>query len=46
MVAEHRGEPASQWTAICSIAAKIGYSGQTLRGWVRQAERNQGVRRA
>src|SRR3954470_22823404 len=36
MVLEHQGEHASQWTAICSIAAKIGCSGETLRKWVRQ----------
>jgi transposase len=28
MVLEHRGEHASQWTAICSLAAKIGCSGE------------------
>jgi transposase len=44
MVAEHQGEHGSQWAAICSIAAKIGCSGETLRGWVRQAERDQGLR--
>src|SRR5918999_5643342 len=44
MVAEHQGDHASQWAAICSIAAKIGCSGETLRGWVRQAERDQGLR--
>ena len=44
MVLEHRGEHASQWAAIMSIAAKIGCSGETLRHWVRQAERDQGVR--
>ena len=44
MVTEHQGEHASQWAAICSIAAKIGCSGETLRGWVRQAERDQGLR--
>ena len=27
-----------------SIAAKIGCSGETLRNWVRQAERDEGVR--
>ena len=27
-----------------SIAAKIGCSGETLRNWVRQAERDRGVR--
>ena len=44
MVREHQGDHASQWEAISSIAAKIGCSGETLRGWVRQAERDQGVR--
>src|SRR5215831_18175517 len=44
MVLDHQGEHASQWSAICSIAEKIGCSGETLRHWVRQAERDQGVR--
>jgi len=44
MVFEHQGEHASQWTAISSIAAKIGCTAETLRGWVRQAERDQGLR--
>ena len=44
MVFEHQGEHASQWTAIGSIAATIGCTAQTLRGWVRQAERDQGKR--
>ncbi len=44
MVLDHQGEHASQWAAIQSIAAKIGCSGETLRNWVRQAERDQGVR--
>ncbi|HXP72756.1 MAG TPA: IS3 family transposase [Stellaceae bacterium] len=43
MVIEHRGDHASQWAAIVSIAAKIGCTAQTLRNWVRQAERDQGV---
>jgi transposase-like protein len=43
MVLEHRGEHASQWAAICSIAAKIGCSGETLRHWVRRHERAAGV---
>ncbi|WP_454018120.1 IS3 family transposase [Azospirillum sp. Marseille-Q6669] len=41
MVFEHEGEHASQWAAISSIAAKIGCNPETLRGWVRQAERDQ-----
>jgi transposase-like protein len=44
MVSEHEGEYSSQWAAIQSIAEKIGCSGETLRNWVRQAERNQGKR--
>jgi transposase len=44
MVLEHQGDHASQWEAISSIAAKIGCSGETLRNWVRQAERDEGVR--
>ena len=44
MVFDHQGEHASQYEAIRSIAQKIGYSGETLRNWVRQAERDQGQR--
>ena len=44
MVLEHQGEHTSQWAAICSIAAKIGCSGETLRNWVRQHERDAGLR--
>ena len=44
MVLEHQGEHASQAAAISSIAAKIGCAPETLRGWVRQAERDQGRR--
>jgi transposase-like protein len=44
MVFEHEGDHASQWAAIGSIAAKIGCTAETLRGWVRQAERDQGQR--
>ena len=44
MVVEHAGEHESQWAAIGSIAAKIGCSAETLRQWVRQAERDRGRR--
>ncbi len=44
MVPEHQGDHASQWAAIASIAAKIGCRGETLRGWVRRAERDAGQR--
>ena len=44
MVQEHGGDHASQWAAIGSIAAKIGCTTETLRQWVRQAERDGGQR--
>ena len=44
MVLAHQHEQSSQWAAICSIAAKIGCTGEILRGWVRQSERDQGQR--
>lgn len=44
MVLEHEGEHASQWAAISSVAEKLGCTVETLRRWVRQAERNQGRR--
>jgi transposase-like protein len=44
LVREHESEHGSQWAAIQSIAAKIGCSGETLRNWVRQAERDRGQR--
>ena len=44
MVLEHPGEHDSRWATIESIAAKIGCTAETLRKWVRQAGRDQGVR--
>ncbi len=44
MVVEHRGEYTSEWAAISSISSKIGCTAETLRGWVRQAERDEGGR--
>jgi transposase-like protein len=44
MVSEHGADHASQWAAIGSIAAKIGCTAETLRGWVRQAERDRDLR--
>lgn len=44
MVLEHQGEHDSQWAAIGSIAEKIGCTSETLRKWVRQAERDRGQR--
>ncbi len=40
MVRDHEGEHGLQWLAIQSIAAKIGCSGEMLRNWVRQSERD------
>ena len=44
LVFEHQGEHKTQWAAIGSIASKIGCTSETLRKWVRQAERDQGQR--
>lgn len=44
LVFEHEAEYASQWAAIQSIAGKIGCTAETLRKWVRQAERDSGRR--
>jgi len=44
LVFEHEAEYDSQWAAIGSIAAKMGCTAETLRKWVRQAERDQGRR--
>ena len=42
LVFEHQEEHESQWAAIGSIASKIGCTPETLRKWVRRAERDQG----
>jgi transposase len=44
LVFEHESEHDSQWAAIGSIASKMGCTAETLRKWVRQAERDQGRR--
>ena len=44
LVQEHAAEHPSQWAAIESIASKVGCTGETLRKWVRQAERDSGKR--
>ena len=42
MVFEHQAEHESQWAAIVSIASKIGCTPESLRQWIRQAEREGG----
>lgn len=44
MVFEHQAEYDSQWAAISSIAEKIGCTAESLRAWVRQAEKDKGAR--
>ena len=44
MVLEHQAEYPSQWAAMRSIAEKLGCTVEALRRWVRQAERDQGLR--
>ena len=44
LVFEAKEQYPSQWAAIESIAAKLGCTAETLRRWVRQAERDQGLR--
>ena len=44
LVLDHEGEHSSRWTAVTSIAAKIGCTAQTLNEWVKKAEVDSGVR--
>jgi len=44
MVLEHRGEYPSLWSAVESIAPKIGCVPQTLLEWVKRSEVDQGKR--
>ena len=44
MVQEHEREYNSQWSAIVSIASKIGCTPETLRKWVRRTEVDTGKR--
>jgi transposase-like protein len=44
LVQEHRGEYPSLWSAIESIAPKIGCSANTLHTWVRTHEVDAGLR--
>ena len=44
MVLDQQHQHESQWAAIVSVASKIGCTSETLRKWVRQAERDTGKR--
>ena len=44
MVWEHAPEHPSQWATIEALAPKLGCTSETLRRWVRQAERDTGRR--
>jgi transposase len=41
---DQRGQHASEWAAIGSIASKMGCTSETLRKWLRQSERDTGQR--
>lgn len=44
MVLEHLAEYPSEWQATQSIASKFGMTAETLRKWIRQHERDRGLR--
>ena len=44
MVFDHTPEHPSQWAAIRSVGEKLGIRTESLRRWVRQAERDAGTR--
>jgi transposase len=44
LVLEHEQDHPSRWAAISSIAAKIGFTAQSLNEWVKKAEVDSGVR--
>ena len=44
LVREYQGEYATQWAAITSIASKSRCAAETLRLWMRRAERDTGQR--
>ena len=44
LVFEHQGKYTHQWQAIKEVAKSIGCHPETLRNWVRQAERDGGKR--
>jgi transposase len=44
LVEEQLGSHESEWAAMRSVAAKLGCTTETLRKWVRQAQRDAGQR--
>ena len=44
LVRDHEHEYGSQWEAICSVAEKLGPTPETVRGWVRRDEIDNGAR--
>jgi transposase len=44
LVLSQQDDHRSQWAAICAIAENLGCTPETLRSWVRQKERDTGVR--
>ena len=44
LVFDHEHDHPSQWAAIRSVAEKIGCTAETLRNWIRKAERDNGRR--
>jgi transposase len=44
LVLEHQHEHESQWSAMVSVAAKVGCTPETLRTWVRRVEVDEGRR--
>src|SRR5260370_42403750 len=44
MVLEHEKEHPSRWAVVCSVAAKIGCTAQTLHEWVKKTEVDGGLR--
>ena len=44
LVMESESHHGTQWATITSVASKIGCSAETLRKWVRRAERDSGKR--
>jgi transposase len=44
MLLDQQSEYEPQWAAMSSIALKVGCTAETLRKWVRQAEKDLGLR--